>query len=84
MAERGRPWGGAGYQRETVAANARRFSARQGLTRADLSLLTGLSEYRVGLLLRGRADWRLRDLHLVARALDVEAVELLRPTTRQW
>lgn len=66
------------YDRLTVAANAERARRSLRLTRSDLSVLTGISERRIGLLFQGRAEWWLRDLHLVARALQIDPLDLLR------
>ena len=51
--------------------------ARRGVTQAELAAALDLTQPGVSARLRGRTDWRFRELATVAEALGVSVADLL-------
>lgn len=51
--------------------------ARAGVTQTDLAAALGITQPAVSSRLKGRIDWRLRELHTVADALGIPVAVLV-------
>lgn len=66
---------------DLFGANVRRERDRQGLSQDALSVATGMRRSYISELERGRRNPSVHALERLAKALNVEASELLRPHT---
>lgn len=66
---------------DLFGANVRRERERQGLSQDALSVATGMRRSYISELERGRRNPSVHALERLAKALNVEASELLRPRT---
>lgn len=66
----------------TLAANIRRLRHVRNLSQEELADICGLHRTYVGSVERGERNVTLSSLELLAQALDVSVVELLKPESK--
>ncbi|MGH7089836.1 MAG: helix-turn-helix domain-containing protein [Stellaceae bacterium] len=66
----------------TLADNIRRLRRERGLSQEELADICGLHRTYVGSVERGERNVTLSSLELLAQALDVSVVELLKPESK--
>ncbi|WP_223908406.1 helix-turn-helix domain-containing protein [Actinomyces capricornis] len=67
---------------EVVAGNIRLEAARVGVSQAEIAKILGLSRSAVSLRYRGRVEWGITEVELVAWYLNLPVTDLLQKRAR--